>query len=103
MRSPGEDPSDPVCDMFRWAAMSALWSCAALVSFSFRVRAWQPTLARSPLTSCTILAVTPDAVAVASGVLGAAGLELGAAGVALGVEAGGSSVPGAEGVSAAGG
>ncbi|MGW3447819.1 hypothetical protein [Streptomyces sp. NPDC001076] len=36
---------------------------------AFRVRAEQPTLLRSALTSCTTRATTPDAVAVAFGVL----------------------------------
>ncbi|GGT26439.1 hypothetical protein GCM10010207_27450 [Streptomyces atratus] len=55
--------------MFRWEAMSALWSWAAFVSFAFTVSGEQPALERSLLTSVNMRAAAPDAGAAGSGVL----------------------------------
>lgn len=73
IRSPGADPSDPVCDMFWWVAMSSLCAWAALVRTAFSVTGEQPTLLRSALTSCTMRALVPDAGAAAFEVLGDVG------------------------------
>jgi len=75
--------------MFRWAAMSLLWSCAAFVSFAFRASGEHPALARSLLTSSRIRAAVPEAGAAAFDALGDAAGALGAvdvlvAGLALG-------------------
>ncbi|MFE0657777.1 hypothetical protein [Streptomyces sp. NPDC058876] len=59
---PGFDPSEPVWDMLLWAAMSALWSCAAFVSWAFRVTAGHPAAARSWLTRARTAATEPEAV-----------------------------------------
>ncbi|MFG3288985.1 hypothetical protein ACGF3G_09270 [Streptomyces sp. NPDC048179] len=54
--------------------MSALCACATFDRVVFTVRAEQPTLPRSALTSATTRATTPDAVPVVFGVLDALGV-----------------------------
>src|SRR5690606_15253072 len=99
MRWSGVEPSEPVCDMFPFAAMSALWSWAALVSLELTVTAEQPALARSALTSSTTRATSPVAVAEGLAVPGeegaveAGGFGAEVVGSALGVLAGSEARP----------
>src|SRR4051812_20520715 len=56
--------------MFRCAAMSLLWSCAAFVSFALSFSGEQPALLRSLLTSLRMLAAAPEAGALLGAALG---------------------------------
>ncbi|GAA3370822.1 hypothetical protein GCM10017744_096130 [Streptomyces antimycoticus] len=56
-----------MCDILLWAAMSSLWSWAALVSFSFTVSGSQPALLRSLLTRSTTSCWSVAAAEVAAG------------------------------------